>query len=108
MWYCNWETEEGVRLVLASKEDSNGRAAHRRTKKVARGGAPVARTWARPQRGEEAAAASREALRAAHRCTKKAAPRLGSLTAQNQRDSAIRVSCRRGYSLYTRYIFGIG
>jgi hypothetical protein len=53
-WYCNQETEEGVRLVLASKKDSNGGAAHRRTKKVACGGAPAARTQARPQRREEA------------------------------------------------------
>jgi hypothetical protein len=53
-WYCNRETEEGVRLVLASKKDSNGGVAHRRTKKVARGGAPAARTQARPQCGEEA------------------------------------------------------
>jgi hypothetical protein len=34
--------------------DSNGGAAHRRTKKVARGGAPAVRTRARPRRGEEA------------------------------------------------------
>jgi hypothetical protein len=46
--------EEGVQLVLASKKDSNGGAAHRRTKKVTRGGAPVARTQARPWREEEA------------------------------------------------------
>jgi hypothetical protein len=52
-WYYNRETEEGVRLVLASKMDSNGGVAHRRTKKVVRGGAPVARTWARPWRREE-------------------------------------------------------
>jgi hypothetical protein len=44
----------GVRLMLTSKKDSNGGAAHRHTKNVARGGAPVARTQARPRRGEEA------------------------------------------------------
>jgi hypothetical protein len=43
----------GVRLVLASKMDSNGGVAHRRTKKVVRGGAPAARTRARPRRREE-------------------------------------------------------
>jgi hypothetical protein len=36
--------------VLASKKDSNGGAAHRHTKKVARGGVPAARTRARPRR----------------------------------------------------------
>jgi hypothetical protein len=35
-WYCNWETELGVRLVLPSKKDSSGGAAHRCTKKEAR------------------------------------------------------------------------
>jgi hypothetical protein len=39
--------------VLASKKDSIGRAAHRRTKKVAGGGAPAVRTQAWPQCGEE-------------------------------------------------------
>jgi hypothetical protein len=43
-----------VQLVLASKKDSNGGAAHRHTKKVTRGGAPVARTQARPWCEEEA------------------------------------------------------
>jgi hypothetical protein len=43
----------GVRLVLVSKMDSNGGVAHRRTKKVVRGGAPAARTRARPRRREE-------------------------------------------------------
>jgi hypothetical protein len=56
MWYCNRETEEGVRLVLALKKDSNGRVAHRRMKKVARGGALAVRTRARPQSREEARA----------------------------------------------------
>jgi hypothetical protein len=44
----------GVRLMLASKKDSNGGAAHQRMKKVARGGALAARTRARPQHGEVA------------------------------------------------------
>jgi hypothetical protein len=46
--------EEGVRLMLASKKDSNGGAAHRRTKKVVQGGALAARTRSWPWRGEEA------------------------------------------------------
>jgi hypothetical protein len=45
---------------------------------------------------------AREASRAAHQRTKKAAPRLGSLMVQNQRDSVIRVSRRQGYSPYTQ------
>jgi hypothetical protein len=40
--------------VLASKKDSNGGAAHRRMKKVVRGGAPAVRTRAWPRRREEA------------------------------------------------------
>jgi hypothetical protein len=53
-WYCNQETEEGVRLMLASKKDSNGGVAHQRMKKVAWGGGPAARTRVQPRRGEEA------------------------------------------------------
>jgi hypothetical protein len=53
-WYCNRETEEGVRLMLASKKNSNDVAAHRRMKKVARGGALAVRTRAQPRHGEEA------------------------------------------------------
>jgi hypothetical protein len=53
-WYCNREMEEGVRLMLVLKNDSNGEAAQRRTKKVAQRGAPAARTRAQPRRGEEA------------------------------------------------------
>jgi hypothetical protein len=53
-WYCNRETEEGVRLVLVSKKDSNGGVAHRHMKKVERGGAPAVRTRAQPRRREEA------------------------------------------------------
>jgi hypothetical protein len=45
--------EEGARLVLASKKDRNGGAAHQHTKKVVWGGAPAARTRAWPWHGEE-------------------------------------------------------
>jgi hypothetical protein len=54
MWYCNREMEEGVRLMLASKKDSNGGAAHQCMKKAARGGPPVARTQDQPRCREEA------------------------------------------------------
>jgi hypothetical protein len=136
-WYYNRETEEGVRLLLASKKDSNAGAVHRRTKKVARGGAPAVRTRARPRRGEEARWCSsfgdrgvagsvsampgrrqpamvwRRALAAVE--TKwlgggieGGGAEVGQPDGAKSNFTAIRVSRRWGYSPYTRYIFGIG
>jgi hypothetical protein len=53
------------------------------------------------------AAVSREAAPREAAASREAVPRLGSLTAQ-KKFTVIRVSRRRGYSPYTRYIIGIG